>query len=114
MPLLKLVATPLLLVALIGCESPQKQVVRLQADYDKLDAQYKTDCDDPWSSTDPQQAARVLHGDSLSASDAAAFRAHEKERVDRIASPHCKEIDGKRKQLSTELLAAQNKAAGQN
>ena len=114
MPLLKFVTAPLLLVALIGCESPQKQAVLLQADYDKIDAQYKTDCDDPWSSTDPQQAARVLHGDSLSASDAAAFRAREKEKTDRIASPHCKEIDGRRKQLSTQLFAAQNKIAGQN
>lgn len=114
MPLLTRLFLPSLLVALIGCESPQKQVVRLQADYDKLDAQYKTDCDDPWSSTDPQQAARVLHGDSLSASDAAAFKAREKEKTDRVASPHCREIDGKRKQLSTELLAAQNKVAGQN
>lgn len=114
MPLPKRLLIPSLLVALIGCESPQKQVIRLQADYDRIDAQYKTECDDPWSSTDPQQAARVLHGDSLSASDAAAFKAREKERIDRIVSPHCKEIDGKRKQLSTELLAAQNKAAGQN
>ena len=114
MPLLRRLLFPSPLLALIGCESPQKQAIRLQADYDKLDAQYKTDCDDPWSSTDPQQAARVLHGDSLSASDAAAFRAHEKEKTDRIASPHCKEIDGKRKHLSTELIAAQNKVAGQN
>lgn len=110
----KTILTLSLMLTMAGCESAQKKVVRLQADYDKIDTQYKTDCDDPWSSTDPKQAPRVLRGDSLSPTDAAAFRAREKERADRIASSHCQEIDGKRKQASVNLLAAQNKAAGQN
>ena len=114
MPTVRTILMLSLILTLTGCESAQKKVVRLQAEYDKIDAQYKTDCDDPWSSTDPQQAPRVLHGDSLSPSDAAAFRAREKARTDRIASPHCQEIDGRRKQASAALLAAQNNAAGQN
>ncbi len=114
MPTARTILTLFLILTLAGCESAQKKAVRLQAEYDKIDMQYKADCDDPWSSTDPQQASRVLHGESLSPSDAAAFRAREKARTDRIASPHCQEIDGKRKQAGTDLLAAQNKAAPQN
>lgn len=114
MPTARTILALSLILTLAGCESAQKKTVRLQAEYDKIDTQYKTDCDDPWASTDPQQAPRVLHGDSLSASDAAAFHAREKARTDRIASPHCQEIDGKRKQASADLLAAQSKVAGQN
>jgi hypothetical protein len=97
-----------LIVLLAGCESGQKKVSRLQSAYDAVDAQYRKDCDDSWSSSDPQQAAKVLHGQSMSAAENAAFQQREKERANRIAGPHCQEIDSKRKQLSGELLAAQN------
>ncbi len=103
-----------LLLPVVGCVSPQKKVAQLQAQYDKLDTQYKSECDDPWDSTDPKQAPRVLHDESLTPADDSAFRHKEKQREDRIASPHCRQIEGERKQLGTELIAAQNKAVGRN
>ncbi len=100
-------------LALAGCQSTKEKAAYLQADYDKIDAQYKAKCDDPFASTDPQQAPKVLR-DSMTAADKAAFRQRERDRQVRIASPHCKEIEAKRTQLGKDLLAAQSKVAGQS
>lgn len=59
-------------LALAGCQSAKEKAAHLQSDYDKIDSQYKAECDDPFTSTDPQQAPKVLRGETMSAADKAA------------------------------------------
>ena len=96
----KLIATSLIIATLwiAGCESKQERVQRLEAEYDKLNAQYRNDCLGMGSS-DSQSVNDALLGSTAKSHQSAARTPEQQVR--------CKEEKAKLDPLADELLKAQ-------
>lgn len=96
----KLIAAALIfgILALAGCESKQAKVKRLEAEYDKLNAQYRNDCLGMGGS-DAQGVNDALLGQSAKAKAAPVMPPEQQAK--------CKEEKKKLDPLADELLKAQ-------
>ena len=98
----KLIVTSIIIATLwiAGCESKQEKVQRLEAEYDKLNAQYRKDCLGMGSS-DSQSVNDALLGSKGKSYQSAAMTPEQQAK--------CKEEKAKLDPLADELLKAQQR-----
>jgi hypothetical protein len=91
-----------------GCESKQQKSAALNAEYQTVNAQYQKEC----SASPSDQDANAILGGGLgskpSAEQQAGIDQRQREAEARKNSPHCKELDAKRDDLTKKMLALQS------
>ena len=94
-------------LTLAGCKSKQQKQADLSAEYQTANAQYQKDC----SATPPDQDANAIVSAALgskpSPQQQAGIDQRQREAEARKNSPHCKELDAKRDDLTKQMLANQ-------
>jgi hypothetical protein len=95
-------------VSFVGCKSKQEQLTELNAQLGTLNAQYQTDCSASSSDQDANAIVGAALGSKLSPQQQAAIDQRQHEAEARKNSPHCKEVDAKRDELTKKMLATQN------
>lgn len=97
-------------VSLAGCKSQQQvqkeNAADLQAQWKVLDAQYKKECYDPYSSFPTKQSVQKATTGEWSKADDAAFQKEQAETKTRVASTHCQTLEAKRKDVGNRAIAA--------
>ena len=95
-------------LAIAGCESKEQRNETLSAEYQAADAQYQKVCAANISDQDGNAIIGAALGSSPSPQQKAAINQHQREAEARTNSPHCKELDAKRDDLTKKILATQN------
>ena len=95
-------------LAIAGCESKEQRNEKLSAEYQAANAQYQKECAANPSDQDANAIVGAALGSSPSPQQQAAINQHQHEAEARINSPHCKELDAKRDDLTKKILAAQS------
>ena len=95
-------------LAIAGCESKEQRNEKLNADYQAANTQYQKDCSAHPSDQDANAIVGAALGSSPSPQKQAAINQHQREAEARKNSPHCKELDAKRDDLTKKILATQN------
>jgi hypothetical protein len=95
------------ILTLAGCKSKELRNENLNAEYQAANAQYQKEC----AANPSDQDANAIVGAALDSSPSpqqAAINQHQHEAEARKNSPHCKELDAKRDDLTKKILAMQN------
>ena len=91
-----------------GCKSQEQKHAELSAAYQTANAQYQKDC----SATPSDQDANAIVGASLgskpSPQQQSGIDQRQREAEARKNSPHCKELDAKRDDLTKKMLTQQS------
>jgi outer membrane murein-binding lipoprotein Lpp len=95
-------------LTLAGCKSKEQRNENLNAEYQAANAQYQKECATNPSDQDANAIVGAALGSSPSPQQQAAINQHQREEEVRKNSPHCKELDAKRDDLTKKILAAQN------
>jgi outer membrane murein-binding lipoprotein Lpp len=95
-------------LTLAGCKSKQQKQADLSAEYQTANAQYQTDCSVTPSDQDAKAIVGTAFGSKPSPQQQAGIDQRQREAEARKNSPHCKELDAKRDDLTKKMLALQN------
>ena len=95
-------------LAIAGCKSKEHKNANLSAEYQATNAQYQKDCSADPSDQDEHAIVGAALGSSPAPQQQAAINQHQREAEARKNSPHCKELDTKRDDLTKKILATQN------
>jgi outer membrane murein-binding lipoprotein Lpp len=95
-------------LAIAGCESKEQKNEKLSAEYQAANAQYQKECSANPSDQDANAIIGAALGSRPSPQQQAAINQHQREAEARKNSPHCKELDAKRDDLTKKILATQN------
>ena len=95
-------------LTLAGCKSKQQKQADLSAEYQTANAQYQTDCSVTPSDQDANAIVGTAFGSKPSPQQQAGIDQRQREAEARKNSPHCKELDAKRDDLTKKMLALQN------
>ena len=95
-------------LAIAGCESKEQKNEKLSAEYQATNAQYQKECAANTSDQDANAIIGAALGSRPSPQQQAAINQHQREAEARKNSPHCKELDAKRDDLTKKILATQN------
>jgi len=95
-------------LTIAGCESKEQKNEKLNAEYQAANAQYQKECSADPSAQDANAIVGAALGNSPSPQQQAAINQHQRDAEARKNSPHCKELDAKRDELTKKLLAMQS------
>jgi hypothetical protein len=95
-------------LAIAGCESKEQRNEKLSAEYQAADAQYQKECAANPSDQDANAIIGAALGSRPSPQQQATINQHQREAEARRNSPHCKELDARRDDLTKKILATQN------
>ena len=95
-------------LTLAGCKSKQQKQAELSAEYQTANAQYQKDCSVTPSDQDANAIVGTAFGSKPSPQQQAGIDQRQREAEARKNSPHCKELDAKRDDLTKKMLATQN------
>ena len=95
-------------LAIAGCESKEQKNEKLSAKYQAANTQYQKECAAGPSDQDSNAIVGAALGSRPSPQQQAAINQHQREAEARKNSPHCKELDAKRDDLTKKILAAQS------
>ena len=95
-------------LTLVGCKSKQQKQAELSAEYQTANAQYQKDCSATPSDQDANAIVGAALGSKPSPQQQAGIDQRQREAEARKNSPHCKELDAKRDDLTKQMLALQN------
>jgi len=95
-------------LTLAGCKSKEQRNENLNAEYQAANAQYQKECAANPSDQDANAIVGAALGSSPTPQQQAAINQHQHEAEARKNSPHCKELDAKRDDLTKKILAAQS------
>jgi outer membrane murein-binding lipoprotein Lpp len=95
-------------LAIAGCESKEQKSEKLSAEYLAANAQYQKNCSAYPSDQDANAIVGAALGSSPSPQQQTAINQHQREAEARKNSPHCKELDAKRDDLTKKILATQS------
>ena len=106
----KTIAIVVTLVHLIlaGCKNKQQKQADLSAEYQIANALYQKDCAAAPSDQDANAIVGTAFGSKPSPQQQAEIDQRQREAEARKNSPHCKELDAKRDDLTKQMLALQN------
>ena len=91
-----------------GCKTKQQKQADLSAEYQTANAQYQKDCSATPSDQDANAIVGAALGSKPSPQQQAAIDQRQREAEARKNSPHCKELDAKRDELTRQMLTPQN------
>ena len=100
-----IVASAALTVA--GCKSKQHKQADLSAEYQTANAQYQKDCSAKTSDQDANAIVGGAFGNKPSPQQQSEIDQRQREAEALKNSPHCKELDAKRDDLTKQMLANQ-------
>jgi outer membrane murein-binding lipoprotein Lpp len=95
-------------LAIAGCESKGQKNDKLNAEYQAANTQYQKECAANPSDQDANAIVGTALGSSPSPQQQAAINQRQHDAEVRKNSPHCKELDAKRDDLTKKILATQN------
>jgi outer membrane murein-binding lipoprotein Lpp len=93
---------------LAGCKSTQQKQADLSAEYQTVNAQYQKDCSATPSDQDSNAMVGTAFGSKPSPQQQAAIDQRQRDAEARKNSPHCKDLDAKRDDLTKKMLTQQN------
>jgi hypothetical protein len=91
-----------------GCKSKQQKQADLSAEYQTVNTQYQKDCSATPSDQDANAIVGTAFGNKPTPQQQAAIDQRQREAEARKNSPHCKELDAKRDDLTKQMLSPQN------
>jgi outer membrane murein-binding lipoprotein Lpp len=91
-----------------GCKSQEQKHADLSAKYQTANAQYQKDCSATTSDQDANAIIGGAFGNKPSPQQQSAIDQRQRDAEARKNSPHCKELDAKRDDLTKKMLATQN------
>jgi outer membrane murein-binding lipoprotein Lpp len=94
-------------LAVAGCKSKQQKQADLSAEYQTANAQYQKDCSATPSDQDANAIVGAALGSKPSPQQQAGIDQRQREAEARKNSPHCKELDAKRSDLTKQMLTNQ-------
>jgi hypothetical protein len=94
-------------LAFAGCKSKQQKQADLSAEYQTANAQYQKDCSATPSDQDANAIVGAALGNKPSPQQQASIDQRQREAEARKNSPHCKELDAKRSDLTKQMLTNQ-------
>jgi len=94
-------------LTLFGCKSRQQKQADLSAEYQAANAQYQKDCSAQTSDQDANAIVGGAFGNKPSPQQQSVIDQRQREAEVRKNSPHCKELDAKRNDLTKQMLANQ-------
>lgn len=102
------IAIALFLLTLAGCKSKEQRQADLSSQYQVANALYQKDCSVATSDQDANAIVGAALGGNPSPQQQAAINQRQHEAEARKSSPHCKELDDKRNDLTKQMLMPQN------
>jgi outer membrane murein-binding lipoprotein Lpp len=94
-------------LTLAGCKSKQQKQADLSAEYQTANAQYQKDCSAKTSDQDANAIVGGAFGNKPSPQQQSGIDQRQREAEALKNSPHCKELDAKRDDLTKQMLANQ-------
>ena len=94
-------------LTLAGCKSKQQKQADLSAEYQTANAQYQKDCSAKTSDQDANAIVGGAFGNKPSPQQQSGIDQRQREAEALKSSPHCKELDAKRNDLTKQMLANQ-------
>jgi len=94
-------------LTIAGCKSKEQRRADLSAAYQAANALYQKDCTATPSGQDANAIVGAALGSKPSPQQQAAIDQRQREAEARKNSPHCKELDAKRNDLTKQMLANQ-------
>src|ERR1035441_8280581 len=91
-----------------GCKSQEQKHAELSTEYQTANAQYQKDCSAAPSDQDANAIVGTAFGSKPSPQQQAGIDQRQREAEALKNSPHCKELDAKRDDLTKQMLALQN------
>ena len=91
-------------LTLAGCKSKQQKQADLSAEYQITNAQYQKDCSATPSDQDANAIVGTAFGNKPSPQQQAGIDQRQREVEARKNSPHCKELEAKRDDLTKQML----------
>ena len=95
-------------LTLAGCKSKQQKQADLSAEYQTANAQYQKDCSATPSDQDANTIVGAALGSKPSPQQQSGIDQRQREAEARKNSPHCKELDAKRDDLTKQMLTPPN------
>ncbi len=90
-----------------GCKSKEQKNEDLKAEYQTVNAHYQKDCSTATSDQDANAIVGAALGSKPSPEQQAGIDQRQREAETLKNSPHCKELDAKRDELTKKMLALQ-------
>jgi hypothetical protein len=103
-----IVALTFLAVSSVGCKSKEQKYADLTAEYQTANAQYQKDCSTGLSDQDAKAIMGGAFGSTPSPQQQAGINQRQHEAEARKNSPHCKELEAQRDNVTKQMLAIQN------
>ena len=91
-----------------GCKSQEQKHAELSAAYQTANAQYQKDCSATPSDQDANAIVGAALGSKPSPQQQSGIDQRQREAEARKNSPHCKELDAKRDDLTKQMLTPPN------
>jgi outer membrane murein-binding lipoprotein Lpp len=101
------IVVTLVALTLAGCKSKQQKQADLSAEYQTANAQYQKDCSAKTSDQDANAIVGGAFGNKPSPQQQSGIDQRQREAEALKSSPHCKELDAKRNDLTKQMLANQ-------
>ena len=95
-------------LTLAGCKSQEQKHAELSAAYQTANVQYQKDCSSAPSDQDANAIVGTAFGSKPSPQQQAGIDQRQREAEARKNSPHCKELDAKRDDLTKQMLTPPN------
>jgi Flp pilus assembly protein TadD len=96
-----------LTLTVAGCKSKQQKQADLSAEYQTANAQYQKGCSAKTSDQDANAIVGGAFGNKPSPQQQSGIDQRQREAEALKSSPHCKELDAKRNDLTKQMLANQ-------
>jgi hypothetical protein len=101
-------AIALFVLTIGGCKSKEQRQADLSSQYQVANELYQKDCSAQPSDQDANAIVGAALGGNPSPQQQAAINQRQHEAEARKSSPHCKELDDKRNDLTKQMLMPQN------
>jgi len=94
-----------IVLSFAGCQSKQQKLADLSAKYQTANAQYQKDCSAAPSDQDANAIVGTAFGSKPSPQQQAGIDQRQREADARKNTPHCRELDAAREDLTKKMLA---------
>jgi hypothetical protein len=103
------IAIAFVALALAGCKSKEQKYADLNTEYQTANTQYQKDCSVSLSDQDAKAITGGAFGATPSPQQQAGINQRQHEAEARKNSPHCKDLEAQRDNVTKEMLAIQNR-----
>jgi hypothetical protein len=103
------IAIAFVALTLAGCKSKEQKYADLNSEYQIANTQYQKDCSISLSDQDAKAITGGAFGATPSPQQQAGINQRQHEAEARKNSPHCKDLEAQRDNVTKEMLAIQNR-----